>query len=256
MHIDWVTVLAQIVNFLLLVFLLKRFLYGPILAAMDERERKIAAQYEEASAKAEQAERERAAFQAQTGEMARMREQLVLEARGQAESVRQELVDRARAEIEERRAGWLGATDREREMFVRSLSERVARAACSMARRAVGELSGSALELSIVERFAEQLEKLDEGDRRAFVEAAQTAGQPIVVQSAFDASAELRHELTTMLRRQLAPQAELRFETSPELICGIRLSAGGRSLAWSLGDAITELEEGLAGCLDAPDAHG
>ena len=41
MHIDWFVFFAQIVNFLLLVFLLKKFLYGRIVKAMDERERKV-----------------------------------------------------------------------------------------------------------------------------------------------------------------------------------------------------------------------
>ena len=36
---DWFTVIAQIINFLILVALLKRFLYGPIIRAMERRER-------------------------------------------------------------------------------------------------------------------------------------------------------------------------------------------------------------------------
>ncbi len=46
MQIDWFTLFAQIVNFLIVVVLLRRFLYKPILQAMAEREAKIAAQFE------------------------------------------------------------------------------------------------------------------------------------------------------------------------------------------------------------------
>jgi F-type H+-transporting ATPase subunit b len=42
MLIDWFTVAAQVVNFLILVWLMKRFLYKPILHAIDEREKRIA----------------------------------------------------------------------------------------------------------------------------------------------------------------------------------------------------------------------
>ncbi len=48
MLINWFTVLAQIVNFLILVYLLKRFLYGPIIRAMQEREKKIARRLQDA----------------------------------------------------------------------------------------------------------------------------------------------------------------------------------------------------------------
>jgi len=59
MQINWFTVIAQIINFFILVWLLKRFLYKPILKAIDEREKKIASQLEDANAKEEKAEKEK-----------------------------------------------------------------------------------------------------------------------------------------------------------------------------------------------------
>ena len=44
MLFDWFTLIAQLVNFLVLVWLLKRYLYKPILDAIDERENLIASQ--------------------------------------------------------------------------------------------------------------------------------------------------------------------------------------------------------------------
>lgn len=62
MLIDWFTVAAQAVNFLVLVWLLKRFLYKPILGAMDAREQRIASQLRQAEAeKAEAKKRARKA---------------------------------------------------------------------------------------------------------------------------------------------------------------------------------------------------
>ena len=43
MLIDWFTVGAQLLNFLILVCLMKRFLYQPVLDAIAAREQKIAA---------------------------------------------------------------------------------------------------------------------------------------------------------------------------------------------------------------------
>src|SRR5665647_1757282 len=63
MQINWFTVIAQIINFLILVWLLKRFLYKPILKAIDEREEKIAAQIKDAEAKDVTAKKEQAEFQ-------------------------------------------------------------------------------------------------------------------------------------------------------------------------------------------------
>jgi F-type H+-transporting ATPase subunit b len=52
---DWFTILAQIVNFLVLVALMKRFLYGPLIAAIDAREKSIAARIAEAARKEQEA---------------------------------------------------------------------------------------------------------------------------------------------------------------------------------------------------------
>ena len=51
MLVDWFTVAAQVVNFVILVWLLKRFLYQPILHAIDAREQRIALSLADAAAK-------------------------------------------------------------------------------------------------------------------------------------------------------------------------------------------------------------
>jgi len=66
MLIDWFTVGAQIVNFLILVWLLKHFLYKPILDAIDAREKRIAAELADADAKKAEAEKERTDFEDKT----------------------------------------------------------------------------------------------------------------------------------------------------------------------------------------------
>ena len=63
MLIDWFTVIAQVVNFLILVWLLKRFLYRPILNAIDAREKRIAAKIADADAKEAEAQKQREEYQ-------------------------------------------------------------------------------------------------------------------------------------------------------------------------------------------------
>ncbi|MGB5569161.1 MAG: F0F1 ATP synthase subunit B, partial [Sedimenticolaceae bacterium] len=63
MLIDWFTVGAQLLNFLVLAWLLKRFLYRPILDALDAREQRIAAELADADAKRAEADKERDEFQ-------------------------------------------------------------------------------------------------------------------------------------------------------------------------------------------------
>jgi F-type H+-transporting ATPase subunit b len=66
MLIDWFTVGAQALNFLILVWLMKRFLYKPILHAIDEREKRIAAELADADAKKAEAKRSATSSSART----------------------------------------------------------------------------------------------------------------------------------------------------------------------------------------------
>src|SRR5471032_2465585 len=100
MLIDWFTVAAQALNFLLLVWLLKRFLYRPVLAAIDEREKRIAAQLQDAEKKKAEALKEQTDFQHKNEEFDKQRSALLLETTNAAKTEREKLLGAARQDSE------------------------------------------------------------------------------------------------------------------------------------------------------------
>ena len=96
MLIDWFTVGAQALNFLILVWLMKRFLYKPILDAIDAREKRIAAELADADAKKAEAKKERDEFQHKNEEFDQQRAALLTKATDEAKAERQRLLDEAR----------------------------------------------------------------------------------------------------------------------------------------------------------------
>ena len=96
MLIDWFTVIAQVVNFLILVWLLKRFLYQPILNAIDAREKRIAKELADADAKTAEAIQARDEFQHKKEEFDRQRAALLSKATDEATAKCQRLLDDAR----------------------------------------------------------------------------------------------------------------------------------------------------------------
>jgi len=79
--IDWFTVGAQALNFVILVWLMKRFLYRPILDGIDAREQRIAAELADADRRKAEAQTERSDFQHKNEELDRQRARLLGEAR-------------------------------------------------------------------------------------------------------------------------------------------------------------------------------
>ncbi|MBB1078263.1 F0F1 ATP synthase subunit B, partial [Rhodoferax sp. 4810] len=104
MLIDWFTVGAQTLNFLILVWLMKRFLYRPILHAIDEREKRIAAELASADRKKDEAQQKSDEFKYKNEELDRQRAALLCKATDEAKAEGQRLLNEARMTADTLRA--------------------------------------------------------------------------------------------------------------------------------------------------------
>lgn len=242
MLIDWFTVVAQIVNFLILVALLKRFLYGRILRAMDERERKIASRFEEAEKERMEARNEAASHREKNRELDEKKEEFLSQARQEAESERKALIQVARQEADQVQARWQEALRQERESFLQELGHRVNDQVGQIARRAIKDLADGNLEKQVVDIFVKQLKTLDETKKKAIAESIEKTGRKILITSAFETSPEDRQRITETVRNCIVTGGEVDYLTSPGMILGIELKSEGYKIAWSLGEYLASLE--------------
>lgn len=246
MQIDWFTFAAQIVNFLILVALLQHFLYGPILAAMQKREEKIANRLNEAAEKKAQAEREAEQYRQKNREFDEQREQRLQGVNDEAEEQRRQLIEQARREADAMRQKWRDAFEHEKETLLRDIQQRIGWQVAQIARQMLRELANAELEQWVIERFLDRLRELDETSRKELVAQWQQEDERILLASAFEVSQDNRRRIQEILAEQLETDSRIRFETNPELICGMELRAGGRKIAWSVTDYLNCLEEEFA----------
>jgi F-type H+-transporting ATPase subunit b len=242
MLIDWFTVVAQLVNFAVLIWLLKRFLYRPVLDAMAAREQRVRETVAAADRQKAAAEAEAQRLHAQQEALAQHKEALLQDARAEATALRDELLAQARKEAEARQIQLRRSLDRDWQEFRVELAQRTQGEALDVARQALRELADSAIEARMAEAFLKKLAALD-GDTRAQIQAtARRSEHPLVVRSGFELATPIRERLQQSLREQLAPQIELRFETLPGLVAGIEVAFDGQKLAWTFDDFLRSLE--------------
>jgi F-type H+-transporting ATPase subunit b len=244
--IDWFTVAAQMVNFLILVALLKYFLYGRITKAMDEREERIASRLHEAEQWQQEAAAETAAYRQQRQELEAKRAALLAQARDSAATQRQELLAAARQEVESMRARWQKAMHDEQETFLHDLRQRASQQLLAVARRALTDLAHADLEQQMVGTFVDKLRTLDDNAWEALAASQHDADQPLVVYSAFVVPPVTRQQLQHLLQERLGAAVRVRFETLSEVLCGIELRTNGGKIAWTLEHYLDTLEESLA----------
>ena len=249
MLIDWFTVGAQALNFLILVWLLKRFLYRPVLAAIDAREKKIAAQLDGAARAQAQAQSERDEFQRRDAALNREREQILRAASETASRERDRLVEGAREEAQALREKLLGVVATEREDLGRRIRTRTREEVLLLTRRILRDLAGVEIEQRMVEVFLAQLRELTP-EQRQQIPRARTAGS----RSGGEATAvvESGFELTTSQREGIVREIDgaVEFVTSSDLVCGIELTVGGVKLAWSVADYLTCVSQELLALVD------
>ena len=252
MLIDWFTVAAQVVNFLILVWLLKRFLYKPILHAIDAREQRIALVLADAEAKKTEAQQERDAFQHKNEAFDQHRTALLSQATDEAKAVRQRLLNEARRDSDTLRAERQAALLREQQSLNTEMSRRTREEVFAIARKALTDLAGESLEASMSEVLVRRLRALSDDAKEGLVKALETSTDPVLVRSAFELPSEQRAAIQTAINDTLSAQIQVRFETAPDVISGIELSANGRKLAWSIADYLESLEMNVGELLAEP----
>ena len=152
MRFDAWTFVLQAVNFLVLAWLLHRFLYRPVLGIIAAR--KAAADKVIAEVEAEKASAEalRQDLERQKAALAEARQAELSKARGAAEAERAEILAKTRQEADEARAAARKALERERAEAVRDLGRDAVRLGVSIARRLLDEASAAAVQARMIER--------------------------------------------------------------------------------------------------------
>jgi F-type H+-transporting ATPase subunit b len=248
--IDWFTIVAQIVNFLILVALLKHFLYGRVIEAMDERERKIASRLEDAEKKQEEAENEAASHRKKNQELEERRKEFLSKAREEAEKERKELNQDVREEIDQLQTRWREAIRQEKDSFLRELRQRVNEQVCHIARQAMKDLADADLEGQIINTFIERLKNLGEKEQKAINASLGDGDHLMTIMSAFEIASNDRQKITKALKNTIKEDVEVEYQTSPDMILGVELRSHGRKLAWSLDDYLESLEVSIGQILE------
>ena len=252
MLIDWFTVIAQTLNFLILVWLLRRFLYKPILDAVDAREKRIAAQIADAAAKMADAQAERDEFQQKNAEFDNQRTALLSKATSDADAERQRLMDEARKAADAQTILRQETLINDAKNLNQSIRLRTQQEVFAIARKTLADLAGANLEERIGDVFVSRLRALNGAAKESLGDALKTASSPAVIRSTFGLSLDQRMAIQNALNEIFSAEISIRFETDANLISGIELTTNGQKLSWSISDYLLSLENSVGEILSKP----
>jgi F-type H+-transporting ATPase subunit b len=253
MLIDWFTVGAQALNFIVLVWLLKRFLYKPILNAVDAREKRIAAELADADAKKAEARKERDEFQHKNETFDQQRTALLNKATEEAGAERSRLLDDARKAADALSAKRQETLRSDATNLNQAIRQRTQQEVFAIARKALTDLAATSLEERMSAVFIGRLRTMDAKAKEGLAKALATASEPAVVRSAFDLPPEQCAAIQKTLNATFSTDVHIRFETAPDLVSGIEFTSNGQKVAWSIADYLGSLEKGVGELLKEKD---
>jgi F-type H+-transporting ATPase subunit b len=250
MLIDWFTVAAQVINFLILVWLLKRFLYKPVLAAIDEREKRIAAQLQDAEKRKADALKEQADFRQKNEDFDKKRAALLLEATNAAQTERAKLLTAARGEAEGLRAQLQKTVFAERDNLNRKIATLTQQEVFSIARKVLVDLAHASLESRMADVFIHRLHDIDEPHRNELNGWLGGSSSRTVVRSAFEMAQPQKTAIEEAVKSLSKENAGIDFEVRPDLVGGIELAANGHKIEWSIAGYLTTLNDSVGALLE------
>ncbi|MFT7594046.1 MAG: F-type H+-transporting ATPase subunit b [Paracoccaceae bacterium] len=235
MSIDWITVAAQIANFLVLVWLLRRFLYRPILDGIDAREVEITNRMQEALSAKEQAQAAEEEYRDQVRTLNAQQSDMADAVRQEAEKQRDAVLAEAHNRMEQERATWAAHLDEEAGRFTTELHRAGAGALLSLTRKALTDLADETLESRMAHHLAERMKPMVPDLLRAAgqsTEAVFISRNPMPSSTQDDVAANMR---------VMFPGLSTRFETDAEQAPGLVLRMGGAQLDWTVESYIDSL---------------
>lgn len=246
MQINWFTVIAQVINFLALVWLLKKFLYKPILKAVDDREKKIASQVKEASHLKAEAKKQQDDFTKKNSDFDQQRKELMDKAIADANTHRQQLLDEAKNEANKLSAKLEAASKEKQKTENIEIAKKAQKEVFAITRKALTEIASESLEEQSVGTFVKRLNELKDEEKGKFIEAFKVNANAILVRSAFDLPVKQQHDIIKAVGGVLDTKVSLQFKTAPGIISGIELSTNGYKLPWSFSEYLNSLEKNVS----------
>jgi F-type H+-transporting ATPase subunit b len=251
MLIDWFTVGAQAINFLVLVWLLKRFLYQPVLRAIDAREKRIVDQLAAAERQKTEVQHSRDELQAKDKAFNDERGALLAKATLDAKAAGEKLLLNARQSAEFLTVQCNAALQSETAKLSHELARMAAAESIDIARAVLKDLAGAGLEEQIIATLAQRLRQLDPKAKATIGASLKLPDSGPIATSSFAWSDRGKATLQTALNETFSADIPLRFAVTSPGIAGIELDFAGQRLSWTIADYLQGLEAKVGALLTA-----
>ena len=247
MGIDLVTLIAQIINLLVLIWLLKRFLYRPVLNMIKERQELIDEQINRAKQVKQNALAEEAEYQKKVAAFDAERNEMFKQMQNQVDDLREKLTLEAKQDVAHLRQAWKNELEQEKQAFDISIQNAIVQNFKLFASDALKDMAGVELNALVIKKFKERVEKMPVAQRDQIIQNASSAKQiTVLTDTRLDTPVkeDLQKFLISTFDLKKQP-VKINFKVDENLICGIQVQAGEQVTSWNLQNYLEAFENNM-----------
>lgn len=236
MELDWTTFLLELMNFAVLLWVLNRFLYRPVMNVIAERKRAIQQTLSDAERTRSEAQALQSQYENRLEEWEREREKARVELRAEMSAERIRLLEHLRIELEQEREKAAVVEHRRRKDFSLQAETAALVLGGTFVSRLLSRLGGLELERKIIDLVRQDLSELPHDQLRRIRESSATIGGPITITSAYPLDTARRDQLSQACRTLAGREVSCEFLVDQTLVSGLRISIGSWVLRANIQD--------------------
>ena len=240
MQIDWFEIVAQIINFFIILFILQKLLYKPVINMMETRQERIQKDQIEAEEKMNKAEELISEYDTKIAGVEDEKREILDDARDKAQERKQELLEIYKEEAENKRQVYLNEIEDEKELFIKNLRKKLGQNAVKLASHILSNISSKELEDEVFNTFLENIRNLrDNIEEPGLLDEE----KDIELYSAEELSQDKKEKIKEVLGEQVENLDHLEFEVDEDLILGYQLSLETYTVHTDIKNYLDSIEE-------------
>jgi len=255
MLINWFTLVAQIINFLILLWLLNKFLYKPVLKALDEREARIASIISDAESVKLNAMKELDNYSAKKIAIDKERDSIIQTFRMAAEKERIQIIENAKNTAQQLIDNQNNALYNEQNSFYNTASDELIEQIVKITEKSITDLSDTSLESHIVNKCINNVKLIPDNEREMILELLRNCNNQIIIKTSSPLDNTIFLQLQESLKTIFGASITVHWESASHLLCGIELLIGTYKLSWNAKDYIQKALIGITGLFTTDTAQ-
>ncbi|MCP4212318.1 MAG: ATPase [Halieaceae bacterium] len=248
MEFNWTTFLLEIINFLVLVWILKRFLYRPVLNIIARRQQDVEQLLQETTAERQSSEALKVRYENRLADWEQEKEGVRRTLQQEMEAARRRGLDELAGELDDERKKQQVLSERKQQESEHLAEIQALSLGADFTARLLQRLASPELEARLIKVAIDDLDTMSAEQREVVARAWSNGNGAIEVTTAYPLDQARQESLRQALARLIDEEVQCNFRQDPELIGGVRLKIDHSVLHANLQDELKGFVEASRDC--------